>query len=234
MKNKKVLVIAAHPDDEVLGCGATLSKLSKKNCNIRVIFLSDGETSRVNSKKKANKIGKEIKQRQTQAKQAAKILGIKSIKFFKFPDNKLDKIEQIKINKIIEKEIELFKPNIIFTHSNHDLNVDHIAVHNSTITACRPYKFKFIESIYAFEIASSTESNFKINKNKFSPNVFVDIRKEIKVKIKALSFYKKEIMQWPHPRSLKAVKILSNYRGFQSGFENAEAFHLVRGKIILI
>ena len=232
MKNSKILVIAAHPDDEVLGCGATIAKLSKKNSNVRVIFLSDGETSRLKPKNNKNKIL--IKNRENQAKKAAKILGIKSLKFYRLPDNALDKVPLIKINKIIETEIKKFRPRVIFTHSNHDLNVDHIIAHNSTITVCRPFKFKFINSIFAFEISSSTESNFKISKKKFFPNVFVDIKKEIKKKLKALAIYKNEIEKWPHPRSIKGVKILSNYRGFQSGLECAEAFQLIRGNKTII
>ncbi len=228
MKNKKVLVIAAHPDDEVLGCGATISKLTRKKYNVRVIFLSDGESAR-RFKNKIN-IVKLVKIREHQAKQAAKILGIKSHKFYRLPDNSLDKVPLLKLNKIIEKEIMKFKPQTIFTHSNHDLNVDHTIVHNSTITACRPYKFKFVRSIYAFEILSSTESNFKNAKSKFFPNVFIDIKNDIKTKVKALSVYKKEIGKWPYPRSLKGIKVLSNYRGFQSGLEFAEAFQLIRGK----
>lgn len=228
MSNKKILIIAAHPDDEALGCGGTIKKLTKKKYKIRVIFLADGETSRL--RKKNIDYNKLINIRENQAKKASKILGINSLKFYRLPDNRLDQIELIKINRIIENEIEKFRPSTVFTHSNHDLNVDHIATHNSTITACRPYKYKFINSIYAFEISSSTESNFKSTKKKFSPNVFIDIKKELKTKLKALSCYTKEIKKWPNPRSIKAIKILSNYRGFQAGIENAEAFQLIRGK----
>ena len=163
----------------------------------------------------------------------AKILGIRSLKFYRLPDNALDKVPLIKINKIIETEIKKFRPDD-FTHSNHDLNVDHIIAHNSTITVCRPFKFKFINSIFAFEISSSTESNFKISKKKFFPNVFVDIKKEIKKKLKELEIYKNEIEKWPHPRSIKGVKILSNYRGFQSGLECAESFQIIRGNKTII
>ncbi len=225
-KTKKVLVIAAHPDDEVLGCGATLYKLSKKKYKIKVIFLSDGESSRkINNKKIIKDL---IKKRENQAIKSAKILGIKKLKFFRLPDNKLDSFDLLKINQIIENEIKLFKPNIIFTHSNHDLNVDHVVAHNATITACRAYKFRFINSIYAFEISSNTESNFKISKKKFSPNVFIDIKNEITKKLEALSQYKNELEKWPHPRSLKALKILAHYRGTQSGLDSAEAFQLIR------
>ncbi len=217
MKNKKILVVASHPDDEVLGCGGTINKLSKQNCKIKIVFLSDGETSR-NIKNKSKK----IMQRKISAKKASKILGYKDIKFHNFPDNQLYKIDFLKIIKIIEKYLLSFKPNVVLTHYEHDLNVDHSIVSKATTTACRPTNFKFIEKLLYFHINSSTEWNFG-SPQKFNPNYFVDISKNINSKLNAMKCYENEIKK-KHPRSLEAIKSFCLYNGSIIGADYAEPF----------
>ena len=217
MKNKKILVLASHPDDEVLGCGGTINKLSKQNCKIKTVFLSDGETSRLIKNK-----NKKILQRKLSAKKASKILGYNDIKFHNFPDNQLYKIEFLKIIKIIEKNLLNFKPNIVFTHYEHDLNIDHSIVSKATTTACRPAKFKFIEKLLYYKINSSTEWNFGTSQ-KFNPNYFVDISKNINSKLNAMMCYKNEITN-KHPRSLEAIKSFCLYNGSIIGVDYAEPF----------
>ena len=136
VKKKNILVFAAHPDDEVLGCGGTISKLSK-NYNINVVFFTDGVGSRPLSKKK---LLIEIKKRKKSAYKAAKILGFKIIDFLNFPDNQLDSLPLLKITKIIEKFINQLKPMIVFTHREDDLNIDHQIISRALITATRPQK----------------------------------------------------------------------------------------------
>jgi N-acetylglucosamine malate deacetylase 1 len=223
IKAKKVLVVAAHPDDEILGCGGTLYNLKKKGSNISAIFLSDGESSRKNKK-----IDQLIINRKKQALKAAKIIGIKKIIFGNFPDNSMDSVPILSIIQFIEKQIKIIKPDTVFTHYENDLNIDHQIVNRSVITACRPTKNQFVKSILFFEILSSSEWNIS-NKNKnFKPNYFIDISKSVKFKVKALKCYKKEIKKWPHPRSIEGVKLLSKTRGSSVGLPNAEAFILGR------
>jgi LmbE family N-acetylglucosaminyl deacetylase len=221
---KKILVIVAHPDDEMLGCGGTLLKLKKENCEIKSIFLSDGESSR--SKKKNYK--KEIKTRENQAIKISKNAGFIKPKFFRLRDNSLDKYPLLKVIKKIEKEMSRFNPNIIFTHSDVDLNIDHQIVNRAVVTACRPHIKNNLEGILTFETPSSTETNFNDKKKLFHPNYFVNISKFVKKKLELLKIYRSEIMKWPHPRSLKNIKALSMYRGSQSGFNYAEAFIILR------
>ena len=148
MTNKKVLIIAAHPDDEVLGCGGTINKLSKKKFNIKSVFFADGESSRnVN-----NKLNLKISKRKNDAIKASKILGYKKLKFYDFPDNKLYSVDFLKIIQVIEKEISIFKPEIIFTHFENDLNLDHSILSRATTTACRPAKFRFIKKLLYFHL----------------------------------------------------------------------------------
>ena len=220
-KNKNILVFAAHPDDEILGCGGTLLSFKKKGFKIKVIFLSDGETSRINYQSKKNL----IKKRYEQAKNVSKKCKFLKPIFKNYPDNKLDTVPFLSIVQSIEEEIKNFKPSIIFTHFENDLNVDHRLVFKAVVTATRPKSKTFVSKIYCFEIPSSTDFNFSRNKNKlFNPNYFVNIENFIKKKIDCLKIYKSEMRSWPHPRSLKGVKNLTQYRGSLVGLKFAEAF----------
>lgn len=220
---KKILVVAAHPDDETLGCGGTVLKLINDGYAADVIFLTDGVSSRDN---RSNQINKFVVSRKQNALKACKILGFKKVNFYDFPDNSLDTVAQLEITKKIENEISKSLPDIIFTHNSEDLNIDHRIISESTVIATRFYKKK--HTIANFEILSSTDLNFHENNSNFKPNYFVDISKTIKKKIKAFKEYKKEIRKFPHPRSEKGIKILSNYRGMFSGFTNAEAFKIIK------
>ncbi len=219
LKKNKILIIAAHPDDEVLGCGGTILKLKEKN-NIRVIFLTDGVSARKSNKKMKNK-------RKKECLDLFKYLKLDKPYFLNFPDNQLDKIPLLKIVKKIEKILVNFKPNIIFTHFENCLNIDHQIAYKATITACRPLKKSSVEKILSFEVLSSTDWAAFNNKS-FQPNYFVNITNQIKDKIKSISFYKSELRKYPHSRSLKAIETLSRSRGTSAGFKFAEAFFIVR------
>ena len=227
MKNKNIiLVVAAHPDDEVLGCGGTLAKYAKnKNNIVNVLFTSDGESSRPLSKKR---LLIKINKRKKDAQKAANILGIKKIFFLDLLDNKLDSYPLLKVVKIIEEYIFQIKPNIIFTHFKNDLNIDHQIVNNAVVTACRPQKNNSVKSIFFFEVPSSTEWKVNSKSEHFNPNWFEDISKTKNLKLKALKAYKSEIKKWPHPRSEKGIKALMEWRGATAGLEAAEAFVLAR------
>lgn len=220
---KKInLIIAAHPDDEVLGCGATISLLSEKE-DFYCCFLSNGISSRNFG---ANKIKDEIQKRKEHSIKAAKILGIKKIFFLNFPDNAFDSISLLNIVKEIELLIKQIKPERIFTHSKYDLNIDHQVCSKAVITATRPMPRKKIKEILSFEILSSSEWNF--DEKIFQPNVYFDVGRTYKKKIKAMQCYSKELRIFPHPRSIKGIKIMLQKRGMESGFNFAEGFRLIR------
>ena len=218
MKNN-ILVIVAHPDDEVLGMGGTILKLSEKN-EINVLFLSSGEGSRDTKPRK--------EERKKQAKRVANNLNIKNIFFDDFPDNQFDSIPLLSVVKKIEKIIYELKSNIIYTHNPKDLNIDHQVTFQSVLTACRPQPNFFVKKILAFETLSSTEWQQKNLGNIFCPNEYVNIEETIDKKIDILKIYQKEIRDFPHPRSKKGVRILSQYRGMEVGYKNAEAFQIIR------
>ncbi|MCM8832257.1 MAG: PIG-L family deacetylase, partial [Candidatus Omnitrophica bacterium] len=176
-------------------------------------------------KRDINKRKKQIEQLQEQALKANKILGIRDVYFFNFPDNRFDTVAILDIIKAIEEVKNKIKPDTIFTHHRNDLNVDHIIIYQAVITACRPLENETVREIYSCEILSSTEWNYP---NIFCPNVYVDISKTINKKIEAMEIYKNELQKWPHPRSLVAIEILAKKRGCEVGLEYAEAFELVK------
>ena len=235
----KVLVIAAHPDDEVLGMGGLLKKFSKKENDIKIVFLATGISSRrsndyLNSTKYKinnnlkNDIEKQIEQLQKDARKALSVLGIKKIQFEDFPDNEMDIVSNLKITKKIEAIIDDYRPDTVYTHSQCDINVDHRLIYESTITATRPKKNSVVKQVISFETPSSTEWYFP---QKFSPNIFVDISKELKFKLKAMQCYKNELMEFPHPRSIEALEIIAKRWGTVCGCNAAEAFCLVRSLV---
>ncbi|WP_440691043.1 PIG-L deacetylase family protein [Candidatus Pelagibacter sp. HIMB1782] len=219
MKNKNILIVAAHPDDEILGCGGTISKLQKDN-SIEVIFMTNGISSR-----KVN--NNQIKKRKTAYVNLFKFLSLPEPKNFGFPDNKMDTVPLLKIVKKIEKKINEFKPNIIITHYENCLNIDHRVTFEAVMTACRPLKDTCVKKILSFEIPSSTEWALFKGKN-FQPNYFIDISNHLGKKLEMIKFYKDELRPYPHSRSIKAIKSFASFRGVSVGVNYAEAFYLNR------
>lgn len=230
----KILVVSAHPDDEIIGMGGTLKKISKDNM-IKVLFLADGITARKQSgfknsnkyeitEKQKQSMNREIEKRKDHAKNALSILGIKETKFLDLPDNELDLVPFLKIVKEIEKEIEKTKCDVIFTHHHNDLNIDHRLTYEAVITAARPFEYSKVNSIFSFESISSTDWKQPYS---FKPNLFIDISKELPQKMKALKEYKNEIRKFPHPRSKKALEAEAIRWGSLYGYKAAEAFEII-------
>jgi LmbE family N-acetylglucosaminyl deacetylase len=222
---KKILIIVAHPDDETIGCGGAISYHLKKKDKVFCVYMTDGIGSRFLPQNDFL-----VKKRKKNSLSAAKILGFKWLYDLcgNFPDNAMDKVKLLDVVKVIEKVKEKIKPNIIYTHNPHDLNVDHRVVAEATLTAFRPQASEIWEKILAFEIPSSTDFSYFKNKNNFNPNYFLDIKKYWKKKKQALLAYKKEIKTFPNSRSLKGIEILSKFRGMQNGLEQAEGFKILK------
>ncbi len=222
----KTLVIAAHPDDEVLGCGGTIARLTQEGNIVYTALLGEGITARYDQSKK---ISKELVEELGKcSRQSANLLGVKDLFMSNLSDNRFDTIPFLDIVKIIEKLIDEIKPSVVYTHQGGDLNIDHQIVHRAVLTATRPVKDQPVREVYAFYISSSTEWAFQNFYPPFQPNVFVNISKTLDIKVKALSCYKSEIRQFPHPRSQEAIISLARYWGSVAGYEAAEPFMLVR------
>lgn len=222
---ERILVVAAHPDDEVLGCGGTIARHVQAGDYVEVVFVADGVTSRLESDEIS------MASRLQSAKLASEILGVTKTKFLSLPDNRLDSIPLLKVVRSLEDVIDDVKPSIIYTHHSGDLNVDHYVTHQAVMTACRPLPLSTVRLILAFEVLSSTEWGGTRGKS-FIPNYFVDISSTLSIKIRALEAYSMEMRSPPHSRSFLNVNVLAQYRGFSVGIENAEAFLVLRHIIL--
>jgi LmbE family N-acetylglucosaminyl deacetylase len=223
---KKVMCIAAHPDDEVLGCGGTLAKLSSQGCHVEIVIAAEGLTSRAD-KRELSINNAHFSKLYSETEKAAKILGCKKVHFLRFPDNRMDSMDLLDIIKPLEKLVYKLKPEIIFTHFCNDLNIDHQILNQAVMTVCRPQPAFFVKKIYEFEVMSATGWN-NHNKNNFIPNSYCDISKCLDKKMKALDQYKGEMRKFPHARSIEGLQSLAKFRGSQVGYKAAEAFILSR------
>ena len=225
MYNRSIMVVVAHPDDEVLGCGGTIAIHALRGDEVYCLILGEGITSRGED---TAHMAEEKKALRNDASQSADILGIKELVFKDFPDQKLDTIPQLTIVKAIEEVKERIGPEIIYTHHQGDLNLDHQITLRAVLTACRPMKDEKVKEIYSFEVPSSTEWNAPDIETYFIPDVFVDVAETFKRKVAALKAYQSELREYPHPRSPEALEIIARRWGSNVGRELVEAFRLVR------
>lgn len=222
-------MVAAHPDDELLGQGATIHKLSNEyGCTCRAIILGEGLTSR-SEERNREEWEQELKEHRACIHKAADIIGYDSVGINGFPDNRFDSVDLLDIIKVIEKEKEEFQPEIIFTHHGGDLNIDHQRTFEAVITATRPMKEEGVETILTFETPSSTEWQFPIEKRQYNPNVYLEITEgDLQAKCDGMNAYSFETRDWPHPRSEEALKVLARRVGTIVGKGFAERFQLIR------
>ena len=225
--SKTILILAAHPDDEVLGCGGTIARYAHEGANIHIVFLADGVGARQQNKVMSATNIAGLARREA-AEVAAKILGAQSVTFGEFPDNRMDSIDLLDIVQFVERQVNQFRPELIMTHHASDLNLDHRLVHQATVTACRPQPNHFVETVLFFEVPSSTEWQTPASAPVFAPNWFVDITPHLATRARALEAYAEEMRPWPHSRSYNAVEHLARWRGATVGVEAAEAFMLGR------
>jgi LmbE family N-acetylglucosaminyl deacetylase len=228
-KNKKILVVVAHPDDELLGLGATMHKLiDEQHCSVRVIILGEGITSR-SDKRDPKEWSKELKIHRQNIEEARKAIGYESVGIYDFPDNRFDTVALLDLIKVIEKEKEDFQPEIIFTHHGGDVNIDHQKTFEAVLTATRPMNHEKVKTIITFETPSGTEWMASSDPKHFSPNLFIEISENnLSAKIKAMESYEFEKRVYPHPRSPESLRILAQQRGLSVGKFFAEAFTIIR------
>ena len=223
------MVVVAHPDDELLGMGATINNLKNSfDCNIHIVILGEGITSRDNLRD-IIKREKELNKHHSNILSAKKILGYDSLSTHSLPDNRFDTVPLLDIIKIIEIEKVNFQPDVVFTHHGGDLNIDHQLIFQSVITAFRPVNQEKLQTIICFEIPSGTEWQSSDNPLQFVPNFFYEVNeKNLEAKINAMECYEFEKRAYPHPRSPEALKILASYRGITVEKKYIEAFNIIR------
>ena len=224
-----VLIVVAHPDDEVLGCGGTALRLAREGHKIAIAIMGEGETSRYAKRQQAEQ--KLVRELHSQCRQVAESLGADTLIEEKFPDNRFDSVPLLDIVKSVERIVEKVKPEVVFTHHGGDLNIDHVVVHRAVLTATRTMPGQAVRQIYSFEIPSSTEWAFQQFSPLFLPNVFIDITETIEEKIKAFEIYESEKRDFPHPRSGQAIDASGKRWGSLAGCMRAEPFQLIRAVI---
>lgn len=228
-KGKRILVVVAHPDDELLGLGGSMHRLIESyNCTIRAVILGEGITSRSDSRD-VEKWKRELSEHKKNIESARLKIGYESVGVYDFPDNRFDTVALLDIIKVVEKEKTDFKPEIIFTHHGGDLNIDHRRTFEAVITATRPLKEERVKTIITFETPSGTEWQASTDPRVFIPNLYFILTEDnIQAKIDAMECYKYEKRDFPHPRSGEALRIYARKRGVEVGSNFAEGFHVVR------
>lgn len=224
MRTNKILVIASHPDDEILGCGGTISRMINEGAEAYTLILGEGITSR-DKERDRSKREEPMAALQQAVQNANRIIGIKAVFTREFPDNRFDSVPILDIVKTIEEIKNQIKPDVIFTQYENDLNIDHQITYRATLTATRPTNDETVKEIFAFETLSSTEWKYPLS---FLPDLYVDISATLNLKHKAIAEYTSEIRDFPHPRSLEAIKLNAQYWGMRVGLTYAEAFKTIR------
>lgn len=224
---QQVLVVAAHPDDEVLGCGGTVARHAQSGDEVHVLILAEGVTSRDSTRNRAQR-SEELSQLAQVARDANHVLGVASVTLEAFPDNRMDSVDRLDVIKSIERMIDKHRPTLIYTHHAGDVNIDHRCIHDAVVAAARPLPSHCVKQLLFFEIASSTEWQVPGAAPPFLPNWYVNIDATLALKLKAMQVYGSELRTWPHPRSLTALEHQARWRGASVGCEAAEAFMLGR------
>ncbi|QMU78278.1 PIG-L family deacetylase [Streptacidiphilus sp. PB12-B1b] len=218
-----IAVFAAHPDDETLGCGATIAKLAATE-DVHIVVLGDGITAREASRH--DRAAADALYADAEA--ATTLLGAASVTFERLPDLRFDTLPLLEIVWRVERVLREIRPASVFTHHPGDLNRDHQLTSRAVLTATRPVDGCPVRDLYCFEVPSSTEWGFAGVAPGFTPNVFVDVSETIETKVRAMESYRSERRAFPHPRSPEALRALARYRGSTAGLESAEAFQLMR------
>ena len=216
--SKKVLVIAAHPDDELLGCGGAVALHTKNGDEVTSIIVCEGDSLRYDDISS---------QHQSQIFQAAEVLGVKDVRSLKFPDQKLETVILTDLIQPILDIIREVKPQIVYCQYGGDVNRDHKILFEAILVATRPTE-EFIETVYAFDTVSSTEWGYPRN---FVPDTWIDITSTLEIKLEAMSKYETELRDYPHPRSLKALEYKAYAAGNECLMEAAECFMTIRKTI---
>ena len=224
---QRILVVAAHPDDEVLGCGATIMKHIAEGDIVHTMIMAEGLTSRDLTRNAEMRAG-ELSELHAASEHSAEFLGVTKLIMHSFPDNRMDGVNLLDVVKKIELEVDEYKPDIVYTHHAGDVNVDHRVIHDAVVTACRSLPGESVREILFFETLSSTEWQMMTADKIFQPNIYVDVTDFMEKKRQALEFYASEMREYPHPRSYKGVELLAQYRGLTVGVPYAEAFMLGR------
>ena len=222
----RILVLAAHPDDEVLGAGGAITRWASEGAEVHVSILGEGLTSRYDDRSGAPQA--ELERLKQTAVAAGTLMGVTATRLHGLPDNRLDQIPLLEIAKIVERDIDTVRPHRVLTHHPGDLNADHVLVCRATLIAARPFPGQPVREVFSYEVASSSEWSFSTGGEVFRPNLFVGIAASLQPKLNAMRLYESEVRAFPHPRSPDALRARAAYWGAVVGLEAAEPFQVLR------
>lgn len=229
---QRVLVVAAHPDDEVLGMGGTIAWHHERGDQVAVLILGEGVTARFSTRTQAHaRASGELATLRRHMALAHKRLGVTKTFHRDFPDNRFDAVDLLDLVKVVEEIKQQVRPHVVYTNHTGDLNVDHRLTAEAVMAACRPVPGEMVERVLSFAVLSSTEWAPPTAGRAFLPNVFVDIGKVLERKLRAMAAYEGELRPWPHPRSLEGLQHQARLWGATSGMPAAEAFMLIRERL---
>lgn len=226
LDNKRILVVGAHSDDEVLGCGGVIAKAVAIGSSVDVLIVTDGVSSQY---QQSNEIDKLDSRRRSHLEECCNILGVRNYTQWELPDMRLDTLPHVDINRLFESYFETNMYDVVFVHHGGDINKDHRVVFESVMVALRPVPSQRVKYIFTYNTPSSTEWGGYNKENYFVANIFVDISGFLEIKLKALNAYKEEMRDFPHPRSVENIKNCSKYFGATVGLDAVEPFQLIRG-----
>ncbi len=221
MNFRNVLVVAAHPDDEVLGVGGTIPLIKRNGGNVTVLIVTDGSTTQYNNDKDM------LLRKFNQAQEASRILGSDEIIQWDFPDMRLDTVEHYKLNQAFEFLIKKKGFDTVFTHNIDDINMDHQIIFKSVLVATRPTPGQTVKQLLSYYVSSSTEWGAYNERTVFCPNYYININETIEIKLEAMRVYDDELREYPHPRSIEAIRMRAAVYGCEVGFKYAEPFKIV-------
>jgi LmbE family N-acetylglucosaminyl deacetylase len=227
---QRVLVVVAHPDDEILGCGGTMALHAASGDVVHLVVMGEGITSR-DARRDPGRRRIPLTALQRDLRRAAQIVGVRTVQTYTFPDNRFDSVPLLDLVKAVETEKARVRPTIVYTHHPNDLNVDHGQVASAVQTAFRPLPGEAPVAILAMEVASSTEYQSSVLIDSFRPNVYVDIEATLDLKRRAMNAYRSEVRPYPHPRSARALEVIARRNGLEVGLGAAERFVLVRAVV---
>jgi LmbE family N-acetylglucosaminyl deacetylase len=216
----RIVVIGAHPDDELLGAGGTLARHVLAGAEVHAVVVADGAGSRYP--------GDMMATLEKDARRAGEVIGFATMRFLALPDQRLDVEPLIELTQLLEAELDEIGPQVVLTHFPHDVNTDHGQVAKAAWTACRPYYRRGLRRFAVFETPSSTEWAWPIDGTGFQPTLFVDVAETLDVKTEAMECYESELRDYPHPRSSRALRERAAFWGSQVGLLAAEPFRVLR------
>ena len=217
MSHKNILVVAAHPDDEVIGVGGTIAVHAAKGDHVFIAILTEGATVQFPGEPDKISLKKE------QASKVAQLLGAREVFFGDFPDQRLDVAPMLEVNRFLEGVVRQVQPQIIYTHHYAELNADHRVAYEAAAVAARPFSLPSFERLLCYSV--DTLAHAGQGAPQF--NLYLDINETLELKLKAMQVYQTELRDYPHPRSLESIRYMALRNGAVVGLRAAEAFQTV-------